>query len=209
MQCRICLEEADPHEMRMPCQCRGTAAYIHRVCLEKYIQHYPDGICRVCKTPFTVSRSIGETMIVCCMVSLFTYLLLYSRLDPLSRLGLFLAILASILIQLMFRLFDGVFFLQIFALVVVPLSIGNVPELLTYLGFVILTTAFYFGLMYIAPQPIIMLGMILLVTAYASMFLLSLLMIDLHGFVVVFALFGVFLRAWARCHPPLWMRIEE
>lgn len=48
MECRICLESDDPETMLQPCQCRGTSAYVHRRCLERYLYFYPDGICRVC-----------------------------------------------------------------------------------------------------------------------------------------------------------------
>lgn len=51
MQCRICFE--DGGDGVTPCQCRGTSAFIHTSCLDKYIRYYPDRICRVCKTAFT------------------------------------------------------------------------------------------------------------------------------------------------------------
>ena len=35
--------------MVSPCQCRGTAEYIHKTCLEEYIRYFPDSVCRVCK----------------------------------------------------------------------------------------------------------------------------------------------------------------
>ena len=51
MECRICLESDDPETMIQPCQCRGTSAYVHQRCLERYFHFYPDGICRVCMFP--------------------------------------------------------------------------------------------------------------------------------------------------------------
>ena len=47
-ECRICLGDDDPETMIQPCQCRGTIAFVHRRCLDAYIQYYPDGVCRVC-----------------------------------------------------------------------------------------------------------------------------------------------------------------
>lgn len=34
--------------MISPCNCQGSSAFIHEECLEEYLNHYPDGICRVC-----------------------------------------------------------------------------------------------------------------------------------------------------------------
>ena len=48
-QCRICLDTNDPNEMIAPCECRGTAKFIHKTCLQQYIRHFPDGVCSVCK----------------------------------------------------------------------------------------------------------------------------------------------------------------
>jgi hypothetical protein len=46
MQCRICFEEGG--RLVSPCSCRGSSAYIHPHCLERYVLHYPDRVCRVC-----------------------------------------------------------------------------------------------------------------------------------------------------------------
>lgn len=45
-QCRICFDSGG--QFVVPCQCRGTQAYIHTHCLRLYFRHYPDGFCRVC-----------------------------------------------------------------------------------------------------------------------------------------------------------------
>ena len=49
-QCRICLDTDNPHLMIAPCQCIGSAEFIHKACLEEYIRHFPDSVCRVCRT---------------------------------------------------------------------------------------------------------------------------------------------------------------
>lgn len=51
MECRICLEDTDPESMLRPCACRGTAEWIHRRCLIRYVAYFPDGICQVCHQP--------------------------------------------------------------------------------------------------------------------------------------------------------------
>jgi hypothetical protein len=49
-QCRLCFETDETSQFLSPCDCRGTQAYIHTHCLALYMQHYPDGICRVCRS---------------------------------------------------------------------------------------------------------------------------------------------------------------
>jgi E3 ubiquitin-protein ligase DOA10 len=47
--CRICYEPEDSDsQLLTPCECRGTSAYIHEACLVRYLDYYPDGVCRVC-----------------------------------------------------------------------------------------------------------------------------------------------------------------
>lgn len=48
--CRICFGEQSPETLIMPCRCRGTSAFVHQACIQTYLHHYPDGICRVCRS---------------------------------------------------------------------------------------------------------------------------------------------------------------
>lgn len=48
MECRICLDDTEPETMICPCACRGTAAWIHRRCLVRFLVYFPDGRCHVC-----------------------------------------------------------------------------------------------------------------------------------------------------------------
>jgi E3 ubiquitin-protein ligase DOA10 len=49
MECRICLEDNDRETMVRPCACRGTAEWVHRECLLRYLEFYPNGVCHVCR----------------------------------------------------------------------------------------------------------------------------------------------------------------
>jgi hypothetical protein len=51
MECRICLGDDAQSTMLVPCNCRGTSAYIHERCLRTYMSYYPDRLCRVCREP--------------------------------------------------------------------------------------------------------------------------------------------------------------
>jgi hypothetical protein len=56
--CRICYEPDDSNsQLVTPCECRGTSAYIHEACLDRYLSYYPDGICRVCLVKMRVQKS--------------------------------------------------------------------------------------------------------------------------------------------------------
>lgn len=48
MECRICLDDSNPETMIHPCACRGTAEWIHRRCLVRFLAYFPDGRCHVC-----------------------------------------------------------------------------------------------------------------------------------------------------------------
>jgi len=62
--CRICYATDHGGNMLTPCNCRGTSAFIHQECLERYLEHYPDGICRVClvRMRVQVAPEIGTAL---------------------------------------------------------------------------------------------------------------------------------------------------
>jgi len=76
MQCRICFEDGDANTLVTPCRCSGSSAYIHQACLDRYIQYYPDRICRVCRDEFPVSESPVDVglcwILTVCMISALT-----------------------------------------------------------------------------------------------------------------------------------------
>ena len=83
MQCRICFDEGDAYTLVTPCQCRGTSAFIHRACLDRYTQYYPDRICRVCHARFLPVVSPYDDVLRWVVVACLTALLLLST----TRLG--------------------------------------------------------------------------------------------------------------------------
>jgi len=62
--CRICFSTEDPESLVSPCECRGSSAFIHEECLNEYLEHFPDGICRVClvKMRVQVNPEIGTAL---------------------------------------------------------------------------------------------------------------------------------------------------
>eukprot|EP00823_Brevimastigomonas_motovehiculus_P009205 TRINITY_DN886_c0_g1_i1.p1 TRINITY_DN886_c0_g1~~TRINITY_DN886_c0_g1_i1.p1 ORF type:complete len:322 (-),score=42.39 TRINITY_DN886_c0_g1_i1:258-1223(-) len=57
-QCRICLDMANEQDMIAPCNCRGSAKYVHRSCLDSWRATDPTGeaftTCSVCKYTYRV-----------------------------------------------------------------------------------------------------------------------------------------------------------
>ena len=51
MSCRICLEEEGPFVS--PCACKGSTAYIHEGCLNKWIDTSGATTCEICREDFT------------------------------------------------------------------------------------------------------------------------------------------------------------
>ncbi|GJQ11451.1 hypothetical protein GpartN1_g3242.t1 [Galdieria partita] len=45
--CRIC-HDTDPYELIRPCDCTGTLAYVHRECLQKWLQQVSEYKCEIC-----------------------------------------------------------------------------------------------------------------------------------------------------------------
>ena len=62
--CRICFGTDGRETMLSPCNCRGSSAFIHQECYERYLEHFPDGMCRVCNTRMVLAKNpeIGSAL---------------------------------------------------------------------------------------------------------------------------------------------------
>jgi len=92
MQCRYCFGEEDPETMLAPCRCRGTSQYAHEACLQRYLQYYPDRVCRVCNTPLEYERTL-DRLLPCLVVPILTSMLMSSETPPATKFVLFLGLL--------------------------------------------------------------------------------------------------------------------
>lgn len=54
--CRICFFGDAKQPLLEPCNCRGTIGFVHRDCLERWIQRTVDPQCQVCHYHFTVRK---------------------------------------------------------------------------------------------------------------------------------------------------------
>lgn len=55
--CRICFGTEGQETLLSPCNCRGSSAFIHQECYEQYLEHFPDGMCRVCNAHMVVAKN--------------------------------------------------------------------------------------------------------------------------------------------------------
>ena len=102
-QCRICFGSERAYTFISPCACRGSSAYIHLACLEDYIHHYPDRICRVCHQYMDYSTSFDYAMLGCLYIWL-TILMFISNASDQTKL-VFTGVLLTLLNIRRFRLY--------------------------------------------------------------------------------------------------------
>ncbi|CAL9180566.1 unnamed protein product [Musa hybrid cultivar] len=51
-ECRICHEEDHDSNMEIPCSCRGSLKYAHRVCVQRWCNQKGDTMCEICLQQF-------------------------------------------------------------------------------------------------------------------------------------------------------------
>ena len=204
MQCRICLDEGG--DLLSPCLCRGSASYIHRTCLDQYIQYYPDRICRVCRTRFPNYPSPREaTLCWIVFVSLVT-LLIVSSARLIAKFALLTAIGALSFFFLRRNLFNTtpLVLLTIIALLFLP---GNHPAAahswLAILGGI----AFAYTIVYEMPIDILLMIVVkTLIGAYSGFLIFfAYHALDPAAFTVFLSVFYLAWYAWIREHSRLWL----
>jgi hypothetical protein len=198
-QCRICFDTEDQENLVSPCLCRGSAEYIHKECLERYIQHYPDGICRVCLTPFEVAQKnqLSAYYTFCIAFVAFILFLMSPSVHLISKVLLFilmscvlsvywrmnwytpLIVLSSIAIMLMFG-FQSAF------------RYSNREPILIFVSMLLIYTLFLY-----IPQPYLMFLMVIVMVCCYTYLVLMIALENLDAqmtglfFVTVFLLWNV------------------
>lgn len=59
--CRICFEPAPP-ELISPCNCKGTINWVHRHCLDTWIEASNSNTCEICYQPYELD---GQRIVRC------------------------------------------------------------------------------------------------------------------------------------------------
>jgi hypothetical protein len=209
--CRICLDTERSEDMIAPCQCRGTARYIHRRCLEQYIDHYPDGICRVCLTPFVYSSPKRVWSMVA--TGLMLLAMLFSSSAPIVFKIIYFGIVFAVLFLYMVRnLFTPIVAL-IVAIVYTTLGHGtnasvNLWTIMGLTGMCMMYTMFRY-----IPQPYILIMLtIIVLTLYAVALLIFVLQALGHNDPTFTALFtSLLFLLWCgilHIRPPMRLALE-
>nr|DAD25274.1 TPA_asm: hypothetical protein HUJ06_026738 [Nelumbo nucifera] len=61
IECRICQEEGEEHEMEAPCGCSGTLKFAHRKCIQRWCNKKGDITCEICNQVFSPNYSLPPT----------------------------------------------------------------------------------------------------------------------------------------------------
>lgn len=204
MQCRICLEEGDALTLLTPCQCRGTASYIHRACLDQYIRYYPDRICRVCRDRFQRYESSRELGLCCALLVYLFTILFFSGARLLVKIALLGAISVISFYYILYGLFSStpLVFVSILTMLFLPHSHPSA----VYMWMIILGgVAFVYTLARYLPV-IILLGIIvvLFVTGYTAFLAVAAYhALDPPAFTVFLSVLYLFWYAGVHHHPRL------
>lgn len=58
VECRICQEEDEVHEMEAPCACNGSLKFAHRKCIQRWCNKKGDITCEICNKIFSPNYSL-------------------------------------------------------------------------------------------------------------------------------------------------------
>lgn len=169
-QCRICLDTEDQQTLISPCLCRGSAEFIHQECLERYVEHYPDGICRVCLVKFHYQHRY--TMIFGISLGcLGTIILALSPQPSIEVTLLFLMFLGIVGLYWVLNAFTtGTVLVSMFLL----LAIAIQEKLTREVAIVFIILLFLYTLFVYIPQPYLMMFFtIVSVTCYTFIILIT------------------------------------
>lgn len=170
-QCRICLDTENQESLITPCLCRGSAEFIHRECLTRYIEHYPDGICRVCLVKFQREKDHTVTILSISLASLGTIVFYLSPVQSLANFFLFVLFLGMVGVYWFFNAFtSATVMVSMFLLLVVAAQTHMTREL----AVTFLICLFVYTLFIYIPQPyLMMMMMIISVTCYVFLLLVT------------------------------------
>ena len=169
MQCRICFDETGPFVS--PCQCRGTAQYIHSKCLERYIEFYPERICHVCRTILKTPMTRREFVMLWGMCA-FTnsWLWSYQGIEPAGKFLYSVLITAIYAFYYRRNIFDRGALMGIAILAVLFLT-GAHPTEGTMMLSVLLTLAMFASLgKFVPPQYLMLFTIALVFVCYVFFF---------------------------------------
>lgn len=208
MQCRICLDTDRPDEMITPCKCRGSAMYIHRDCLDEYIQYYPNRKCMVCQASFDYRPPHEKLIIVCFFI--FLFLALYaSAVSFLVKFYLFTMVTSILAITSYYDCLNSdVTMTALSACVVCSVAPTHHFLIFACLMFTIIATLHTIS-RFVPMQYLCFVMGIFAIAGYAMLFIVSLMgLLDAPATAIIFTSMYLTWLLWVRQHPPL-RQVEE
>jgi len=201
-QCRLCFETDERTRFLSPCRCRGTQAYIHAHCLALYIRHYPDGICRVCRTPFVDVQN--DDKLYCAATIAWMIALIHASTLSYDPRGMYLTLVAGTISYCLSSRGLPLRFVVLGMLLSASFLLTSVQTLVWLLGGITgLLTAMVLW-MYI-PSVYLLLGFAILASALYSVFLLvfALLRTESTFAALLVCILGTVWYLMIRARPPL------
>ncbi|KAI3861164.1 hypothetical protein MKX03_029768 [Papaver bracteatum] len=58
IECRICQEEDEEHQMEAPCACNGTLKFAHRKCIQRWCNKKGDITCEICNQVYSPNYTL-------------------------------------------------------------------------------------------------------------------------------------------------------
>lgn len=163
--------------MISPCMCRGTSAFIHEACLQRYFEFYPDGHCRVCTYqmhPYA-TRQFIDAVIFGSMILWFCFLLLFSSVPEYFKFLYLFLFTASLFLAKVTDSLRNVTCIGLMALssVFLVLSTSQSIQLILLLG---IFGSIAVMCLYIPPEFMLFFMTIVLAGAYSTMILIFFMM---------------------------------
>ena len=171
-QCRICLETEYPFDMVSPCQCRGSAEFIHRRCLEDHLRYYPDRYCTVCRTRMDY-MSRGDFIMLGCVIITCAIYLSVSAIPWIVKLAIAAVLSLSMYIyNLHYLMTSEVSLLTLVFLIGIGMSPGNLV-LTSMVSICVIILCLLTIVTVIPPEYVFSFVMTLFMGLYAALFLFS------------------------------------
>ena len=61
-ECWICYDSNKDEKLISPCKCSGSLKYVHKSCLETWLQYEKDSQCKICKTNYQIKRDNKQNL---------------------------------------------------------------------------------------------------------------------------------------------------
>ena len=121
-ECRICLE-SNNRPMTSPCNCSGSAEYIHIECLQEYLLYYPDGLCRVCQTHMKFRNPMDIWIVLELFVGMMV-LIEFAEVDIRIKIASILFVISTLYFYYIYHLLDT-FIVKLLSVLPVFLLLGG------------------------------------------------------------------------------------